>query len=183
MAFKGKTLHNPVSGQTITFIQTGKDTNGKLLEMETVYRSRSVIPAEHYHPFQDEYFTVIEGEVRVKLDGKTSMLRTGDTLHIPANMRHAMWNPGSSKAVVNWQVRPALTTEYLFETTWGLAADGKVNKNGMPNMLQLALTVSKFSDVFRVIKPPVIIQKVLFGLITPVAYLLGYRPTYNRYLN
>jgi quercetin dioxygenase-like cupin family protein len=132
MAVKGKVLNNPVTGQSIKFIQTSADTHGELLEVETVYNAKSTEPVEHYHPYQTEDFVILEGEVRVKLNGEINTLKAGDTLHIPANTTHAMWNSGTKKAVVNWQIRPAMNTEYMFETTWGLAADGKVNKKGMP---------------------------------------------------
>ncbi len=53
--------------------------------------------------------------------------KAGDRLHIPAKTPHAMWNNGPAIAVTNWQVRPALNMEHFFETTIGLAADGKTN--------------------------------------------------------
>ncbi|WP_205780557.1 hypothetical protein [Mucilaginibacter limnophilus] len=71
----------------------------------------------------------------------------------------------------------------MFETTWGLAADGKVNKNGMPNILQVALTLSKYSDIFRTVKPSYVTQKIVFGILSPIAYLLGYRATYKKYID
>lgn len=183
MAVKGKLLNNPVTGQSIKFIQTSGDTRGELLEMETVYYAKSTEPVEHYHPYQAEDFLVEEGELRVKLNGEVYTLKAGDKLHLPANTTHAMWNSSNRKAVVNWQVRPAMDTEYMFETTWGLAAEGKVNKKGMPNILQIALTVGKFSDVFRMVKPSYTAQKIIFGILTPFAYLAGYRPTYSKYIS
>ena len=39
MAFKNKQISNPKTGQDIKFLQTAKDTNGKLLEMEATYNS------------------------------------------------------------------------------------------------------------------------------------------------
>ncbi|RCH53827.1 cupin domain-containing protein [Mucilaginibacter hurinus] len=182
MAYKGKILNNPVTGQSIKFLQTNSDTCGQLLEIETTYSASSTEPPAHVHPYQDEYFTVLDGELRVKLGGELIALRAGDALYIPANQPHAMWNDSAEKTVVNWQVRPAMTTEYLFETTWGLAADGKVNKRGMPNLLQAAITVNKYSDVFRFVKPPFRVQKFCFYLLTPVAYLFGYRATYKKYI-
>lgn len=52
MAFKGKVISNPVTGQQIKFIQTAKDTNCQLLEMESVYAAASKEPPPHYHPYQ-----------------------------------------------------------------------------------------------------------------------------------
>src|SRR5690349_21932381 len=127
MAFKNKEISNPVTGQSIRFLQTSKDTEGVLLEMESVYSAKSQEPVEHYHPFQDEDFLVTEGEITVRINGDQRILKPGDRLHIPRNVGHSMWNSSASKAVVNWQVIPALETEYLLETTFGLARDGKTD--------------------------------------------------------
>jgi hypothetical protein len=34
MAYTGPIIHNPVSGERITFLQTSRDTNGEKLEIE-----------------------------------------------------------------------------------------------------------------------------------------------------
>jgi hypothetical protein len=151
--------------------------------METTYRGHSREPVAHYHPSQDEDFKVLRGEVAVRLDGALKTLRTGDTLHIPRGTVHAMWNRSDREAVVNWQVRPALDTENFFEVTTGLAMDGKTKSNGMPRLLQVALTIKKYHHLFRMAKPSYPVQKIVFTLLSPVAYLLGYRATYSKYID
>jgi quercetin dioxygenase-like cupin family protein len=183
MAYKNKIIKNPYTGQSFKFIQTAKDTSGELLEMETTYRGHSKEPVAHYHPSQDEDFKVLQGEVTVRLDGALKTLRTGDTLHIPRGMVHAMWNRSDREAAVNWQVRPALDTENLFEVTTGLAMDGKTKSDGMPGILQVALTIKKYHHVFRMARPSYTVQKIVFTLLSPIAYLLGYRATYSKYID
>ena len=126
---------------------------------------------------------MLEGSLTVQLGNELKQLQAGDTLHIPRNTVHAMWNPSTAKAVVNWQVRPALNTEQFLETGTGLATDGKVKDNGMPPLLQVALLGNKFSNVFRLAKPAYSIQKMLFRVLSPIAYLSGYRATYKKYLD
>jgi hypothetical protein len=111
------------------------------------------------------------------------VLKEGDTLHIPPGTHHAMWNNSNVITVINWQVRPAMNTEYLLETITGLAHDGKTNEQGMPGILQVAATVHHFSGVFRLSKPPYVVQRILFGVLAPVAYLLGYRAVYRKYID
>lgn len=41
MAYKGKTIFNSKTKIETKFLQTSKDTNGQLLEMETTYPARS----------------------------------------------------------------------------------------------------------------------------------------------
>jgi quercetin dioxygenase-like cupin family protein len=183
MAFKNKLIRNTVTGQEIRFLQTAIDTAGQLLEMESTYQAYSKEPAVHYHPHQAEDFEVLSGELTVRIHGQQNVLKAGDKLHIPRNVVHAMWNASGYKTIVNWQVRPAMNTEHLLETASGLASDGKVNENGMPPLLQTALMVNRFSKVFRIAKPPFIVQRILFTILTPFAYLAGYRPSYKQYLD
>jgi quercetin dioxygenase-like cupin family protein len=183
MAYKGKEIVNPVTKQRIRFLQTAKDTNGQLLEMESTFAANSVEPAAHYHPVQEEDFTVLEGELTVKMAGQTLKLKAGDSLHISPGLTHAMWNNTGKTTVVNWQVRPAMNSEHLLETAAGLANDGKVNRQGMPSILQVALMANKYSKVFRLSKPSFALQKIVFTVLTPVALLAGLKPDYEEYLD
>jgi hypothetical protein len=94
-----------------------------------------------------------------------------------------MWNDSDGETVMNWKVRPALQTEYFLETVVGLAADGKTNKAGMPGLLQVALMANQFSREFRLIKPPLLIQKIIFAILSPIASLAGFKPTYKKYID
>lgn len=183
MAFPNKIIKNPATKQDVRFIQTAKDTNGALLEMIATYHAQSQEPAPHYHPHQSEEFNVIVGELTVKIGDEIKVLRAGDKLHIPKRTVHAMWNNSEEKTMVNWKVQPAMETEHLLETISGLAADGKVKVNGMPGILQIALTADKYDSVMRLAKPPYALQKIVFGALKPIAYMAGYRPIYEKYID
>jgi mannose-6-phosphate isomerase-like protein (cupin superfamily) len=183
MAYKEKLLQNSKAGQDILFLKTAKDTNGMLLEMEACWRPGSMEPPLHYHPLQTEEFLVLAGELTVRINGRINILKEGEFLRIPPGKRHAMWNNSEFKTMVNWKVRPALTTEYLLETGIGLANDGKVKENGMPHLLQVALIANKYSNVFRLARPPYIIQRILFAILSPIAWLLGYKSMYKEYID
>ena len=183
MAFVNKQIHNSTTGQSYKFIQTAKSTNGEVLEMETAYDPHSKEPPAHYHPYQSEDFTIVSGEVTVRIGANENTLKQGDTLHVPPGDVHAMWNTSNEKAVVNWKVRPALKTEYLLETITGLANDGKTNADGKPGILQAALTLSKFSREFRLSNPPFMVQRIVFSILTPFAYFFGCKPVYEKYLD
>jgi quercetin dioxygenase-like cupin family protein len=183
MAYSNKVISNPQTGQSIKFLQTARDTAGRLLEMESTYLSRSQEPPLHYHPVQSEVFTVLQGELTVLLNGEKKLFRAGQQLNIPPGCRHAMWNESEGITTVNWKVIPAMDTEYLLETGMGLAFNGKTNKNGMPRFLQVVMMASSFEKVFRLAKPPYLIQKLLFTVLKPVALLAGYRGRYKEYID
>ena len=175
-------MTNPIVGQHIKFLQTAKDTDGKLLEMEASYRPYSKEPPPHYHPYQEEDFMILKGQMTVRLQGKILLLNEGDTLHITPNTIHSMWNNSGGTSVINWKIQPALTTEYLLETATGLASDKK-RKRRMRSFLQRSLMANKYSNVFRLSKPPFFIQKTLFIVLTPFAWLAGYRASYKQYFD
>ena len=183
MAVIGKAITNSKNGQYYRFIQTAASSGGKILEMESIYAPNTPEPVLHYHPFQDEYFKILDGEVTAKIGTRLRVLHKGNELHIPAGTHHAMWNPTAQTATINWKTLPALESEYLFETITGLVNDGKTGKNSRPHLLQMVMTGNRFSKVFRQAKPPYLLQKILFYALTPLAYLLGFRSIYKKYLD
>jgi mannose-6-phosphate isomerase-like protein (cupin superfamily) len=183
MAYKGKRITNPANKQTIEFVTTSKESKGRLLEMIASWEPYSIKPMEHYHPYQDEQFDVLDGEMSLMLNGKTYILQKGDVVKIPAKTVHAMWNHSDNKAVMNWKVSPALHTEFFLETGMGLVADGKTGNNGMPGMLQTILLAQKYRKEFRLHQPNYILQRIVFAVLTPFALLSGKKAVYEKYID
>ena len=102
---------------------------------------------EHRHPALVERFTVLEGELTVKLDGQTSILREGETAVVEAGVWHDWWNASDRDARVRVEITPGERFAHMIETMFGLARLGHTNAKGMPHPLQLALTAREFSDV------------------------------------
>jgi quercetin dioxygenase-like cupin family protein len=182
MAYKNKTIYNDITRNSIKFLQTGSNTFGRLLEMEATYSAHSKEPPSHYHPYQSEEFTILSGELSVRINGQMNILTEGQKLYISSNTVHSMWNNTETRTVVNWKVKPALDTEDFFETLYGLANDGKTNEEGRPAFLQTIITARKFANVFRLSRPPYFIQQTLFSILSPVAHLFGFRPVYKKYI-
>lgn len=181
MASVNTTITNPRTGQTYHFLQTAQSSNGALLEIESVFAPGSKEPPAHYHPGQTEEFTILKGELTVKLGKEIHVLKAGQALHLPPGTVHSMWNRSNQHTIVNWKTRPALNSEELFETFTGLANDHRTDTNGKPALLQLAVTLPYFSNVFRAVNPPPVIQKILFTALKPLGVLLGYKPVYKKY--
>ena len=103
-------------------------------------------------------------------------------MYVPPGVPHDWWNAGPEEALVRFEVRPGARFEAMIRNAFGLAQDGKVNKRGMPNLLQLAVFAREFVDVIHFTRPPRIVQRFLFGLLAIPARLLGYRGSYPEYL-
>jgi quercetin dioxygenase-like cupin family protein len=169
---------NPRTGQRMVFLQTGKETNGGLLRNESYVPPAGDAEPEHTHPFQQSGAEVISGSVRFRVGAEERSLKAGESITIPAGTSHFFWNDGDEEAhFVGW-FRPALKIERFFESFFGLAQDGKLNEKGLPSMLQLAVMVPHFGDEIRLTSPPWAVQRATFGMLAPIAKLLGYRPEY-----
>ena len=125
---------------------------------------------------------MVSGRVGLRLDGRETVAQLGQRLHVPAGMAHDWWNAGEDEAHIMVEITPAARFEEAISNTWGLALDGKTNARGMPNLLQLALLAREFEDVLYFTKPPRVLQKILFGILAPVARLLGYKGSYPEHL-
>src|SRR5512133_3591489 len=66
MIRSGDTIHNPVTGERITFHQTSADTNGEAVVIECAVQPDGFVAAAHVHPSQTERFSVIDGRLGMK---------------------------------------------------------------------------------------------------------------------
>ncbi len=182
MSKAGDAVENPVTGERGVIRIGTNETGGELLVVDLYIRSGGAVMGEHVHPAIEERFTVLDGQVGFRLSGQVVTAKPGATLLAPAGMPHDWWNPGPGEALVRVEIRPAARFEAFIQNAFGLAQDGKVNRRGMPNLLQLALLAREFDDVIRFTRPPRLVQRALFGLLVPLARLLGYRGSYPEYL-
>lgn len=171
-----KIIENPKSGHRYKLLMTGENTNGERLEMEVSYPADSSEPPGHFHPFQTEYFRILNGEISVRMEDEVRVYHAGESFIVPPKVIHSMWNSSDEETLVHWTVTPALKTAQLFETLATLARLGKTNDKGSPGLLQAALTIPYFSDEIRLTSPPAWLQKLIFGLPAPLARILGYHP-------
>ena len=69
-----------------------------------------------------------------------------------------------------------MNTETFLKTLYGLARDGKTLKSGVPNLLQFAVMLNGLhKGELYLAKPPIVAQKALFALLSPVGKLFGYK--------
>jgi len=175
MAKPGDEITNPRTGQRLRFLKTSQDNGGELLQIECFSTLSGVKEPEHIHPFQENRFEMISGSLMFCIAGKERQVNAGEVIAIPPSVPHFFWNGSDQEAHYIQEFRPALRSELFFETLFGLARDGKLTEQGLPNLLDMAAFVPCFWNEIRVTRPPEVIQKVLFTLIGPVSRLLGHR--------
>ncbi len=100
---------------------------------------------------------------------------------IPARRAHGLRNEGTDQLRVLTELRPAMRTELYFETVFGLAHDGKVDKRGLPNPLRGSVIVRDLGEKSGPVGVPIGLTKVLTALFALVGRRLGYRAVYPEY--
>ncbi len=114
----------------------------------------------------------------MKINGKTSILHRGESAVVEANVWHDWWNETSRDVHVRLEVTPGLRFAHMIETFWGLARLGHTNRKGIPSLLQLAVSAREFSDTIVLRKPPLVVQRLIFGPLSWFAHCRGHRATY-----
>src|SRR5256714_11697067 len=82
--------HIALMGDTYTILLSGDDTNGRYCLIDMMIPPGGG-PGPHRHDFE-ESFTVLEGEIEATFRGKKSVVRSGETVNIPANAPHSFTN-------------------------------------------------------------------------------------------
>ena len=173
----GESIEHPVTGETMTFLLTGRDTNGELLRIDMRVRPGGFVSGEHVHPQQEERFQIDRGEITLRIRGKERRCSAGEQVTIPAGTPHVWWNSGSDELRVVLEFRPAGRFAEFITTYFALARAGRVSKRGIPtNPLQLAVTFSAYQDALYATSPPLAVQRILFAVLAPLGRLMGYTP-------
>lgn len=174
-----QSIHNPVSGERITFLRTAADTDGELLEFELELAADGRVPGVHVHPAQEERFHVLEGTMKFRLGMRTIVASAGESVVVPAGRMHKFSNHGDGSARARVEVVPALDMEELLRTTTQLASEGNVTRSGMPKPLHLALFVRRFRREVRAPFPPAWVVHAVMAPLAALARVRGHAARYD----
>lgn len=173
----GTRVHNPDSGETITFLETARENGGERFRMEIrVEADRSgMVGPDHYHPTQEESFEVVSGRARFRLDGREFDAAAGETVVVPVKGVHIFGNGGPEELVMISTYTPAPpTVETFFETIFGLASEGKFFlPGGVPNPLRAAQVMHHCRDYLVITSPPPLVQRFVFPPLAALSRLTG----------
>jgi quercetin dioxygenase-like cupin family protein len=154
VATAGQQIENPVTGERIVFRITAEGSGGDLLELDDFYMRPGHRAAPHVHPGMEERFEVIEGAVGFLIDGEERHAGPGEVVTVPPGTPHVAWNAGDAPAHVRLQFRPALRWEHFVERIFGLAAEGRTDDHGVPELELLGPLLAEFADEIAPAPPP-----------------------------
>ena len=111
--------HFKMKGVTLNTLDikiSGVDTENDLAVFEQTGLTPNGGPPLHIHPFQDEWFYVINGEYLFQVGDEKYQMKSGDTIFLPRNVQHAFLQlTEKGKMIVSYL--PAGKMEAFFKIT------------------------------------------------------------------
>lgn len=141
-------------------------------------------PAEHVHRTTEERFTVAEGTVQFQIDGRERDLGPGAEVRVSPGTPHTFRNGRAKPAQMTVRtVPPSDRLGAVVVTLFGLAHDGRVDEQGRPGALRAAAMAGATLDETYFTGAPYPVQRAFGATVGPLARVLGYEPTEDRYLD
>ena len=143
---------------------------------ELCARVRCPRHGEHLHPWIVERLTPLEGEADGRRNGKTGIVREGETPVIEPRVWHDWWN-ATDRDILELQVEitPGERFVHMIEIIWPRTARTH-RQQGHAGCAPLIAQENRDVMVFRAPRP--LFQRMIFGTLAPIARGGGYRATY-----
>jgi quercetin dioxygenase-like cupin family protein len=176
------TVEDPTLRQRLRFSRTRDPEVGEVLHVETwVDPGGGVTP--HLHPAMEERFEMLEGRLSFLAGRKWSPAESGETVFVPAGVRHAYRNKDEETAHFVCHVRPPSTLQEFLEDAAALGRAGKLTRRGafpksFDALLQGALMAHYYRDTVVLLFPPLpppSVQRLIFPTLARLAMRRGYR--------
>ena len=153
-----RVFENPLIKDKVTLLKSSRETNGAytLVEVELEPGGGNSL---HYHTSFTEEFTAIEGVLAIGLGKRQLYVKPGETAVATVNQLHRFYNPGETTIRFEVKLTPGVTRfEKGLAIGYGLAADGRTNKQGIPKKLShvavlLDLTDTRLTGFIALLNP------------------------------
>lgn len=121
----GDTLTMP-DGTAFSIVESVADSDGERVEFEVTMAPGALGPPRHFHPAQQESWTVLSGELSIQLDREWHTLRSGESRTIPAHTVHTLRNRSTQPVRFRDRHEPALDFQDYIEDLDQLRVSGRV---------------------------------------------------------
>lgn len=172
-------VEDPVLRQRLRFTRSTGPDGGEVLHVETwLDPGGGVTP--HVHPAMEERFEVLAGRPSF-LAGRTSRTAAaGETVVVPAGLRHAYRNGGDEVVHMVCHVSPPSTLQEFLEGAAALGRAGKLTRRALPKSLGALLEAAALAHQHREMvvlgfppMPPPLLQRLLFPVLARLSERRG----------
>lgn len=170
-------ITNLATGDRIEFLQTDKETAGRMSEfiMTLAPHSSWAKSPMHFHPYQTETFKVISGVLNLRVGKKHLVLKPeDDKVVVEKFVLHSFWNDKNEAVKFIAEIYPPKNIEKGIRLTYQLSQEGKINKNNIPYDPFYTLILMKYFDSYFSFIPWKL-QQFLFTMGANFARLFGYK--------
>jgi quercetin dioxygenase-like cupin family protein len=133
-----KTIVNPIFKDSVTFLQTSAETNGRTTEVEVTLmpKGRNVL---HCHTYPEK-FAAVDGDLGLENKKKEQkILKPGESYTVESMAWHCFYNPTDREIRFKVLVEPANERlEYFLRILYGMAADGLTDNQSRPKSIRHA---------------------------------------------
>jgi quercetin dioxygenase-like cupin family protein len=141
-----KEIFNPIFKDTCTFLRTSAETHGEVSEMIVELAGHGRNPM-HKHSEFTETFIVLEGKLGMMHKGKKIILAAGEKYTIDKGEPHCFYNPSKDSVKFHVQFTPGHEgAENMLRILYGMAADGRTDKKGIPKSLTTIALLGELGD-------------------------------------
>jgi len=141
-----RTILNPIFNDTVTFVQTCAESNGRITDIEVTLmpKGRNVL---HCHAYTEK-FTAIDGDLGLENEKKQQKILKGGESYIVEPMAwHCFFNPTDREIRFGVQLEPGNERfEYFLRILYGLAADGLTDTKSRPKSIKHAAILLNMAD-------------------------------------
>src|SRR5579875_705087 len=161
------TFDNPLSGERITIRRPAAGADP--LSWELTLAPGGAVPSRHAHPGQSERFTVLSGQLRLRVGRRRPVrLGPGQSALVPPGTVHHFANPAAVPAVVAVDTTPAGAMADLLEVAAAMARQQHAEGRRRPRLLELALFMDQFAAEVQAPYLPVVLVR---AVVRPAAWL------------
>jgi quercetin dioxygenase-like cupin family protein len=157
-------IRDPVSRVRYTF-----ETQGDDLIVHMWLEPGGGLPP-HFHPRQEEQWSVLEGKARFQLGDEKKVIGPEDgVMVVMPGVKHGLWSVSDSEARLHTLVSPALGLQSFLEESAEAAREGLFTSRGLPRGIRGARWAAGFLKRYRdqtvFLSPPPLVQRVLIALL------------------
>jgi quercetin dioxygenase-like cupin family protein len=174
-------VEDPTLRQRLTFRRSVDEDGSEVLHVEAWVDPGGGVPP-HVHPAMEERFEVLAGRLSFLAGKKWRTAGPGETVIVPAGVRHAYRNRENETAHVVCQVRPPSRLQEFLEDAAALGRAGKLSRHGLPKsldgLLKAAAMAHHYSDMTTFGFPPLpprAIQRLTFPFLARLGERRGFR--------
>ncbi|WP_298900384.1 cupin domain-containing protein [uncultured Psychroserpens sp.] len=169
-------IKNQATGDCIEFLQTAKETKGRVSEFILTLAPKSswAKTPRHRHPFQVETFQVLTGELHLTKGDEYFVLKPGSNkVIVDKLMLHSFWNELDTETSFRAEIFNPRHIEKGLRLTYKLSQEGKISKNNIPyNPFYTFILMDYFDSYFRIV--PWRLQRFMFKAGSLLSQLFGY---------